>query len=42
MPFWLAEEYDAAAQLFDVLGDQFTTWPWNYLVGAPAEAPTAQ
>ena len=38
MPFWLADEYDAAAEMFDVLGDQVTTWPWNYLVGTPAEA----
>jgi hypothetical protein len=38
MPFWLAEEYGAAAEMFDVLGDQVTTWPWNYLVGTPAEA----
>jgi hypothetical protein len=38
MPFWLAEEYDAAAEMFDVLSDQVTTWPWNYLVGTPAEA----
>jgi hypothetical protein len=38
LPFWLAQEYDAAAEMFDVLGDQVTTWPWGYLVGTPAEA----
>jgi hypothetical protein len=38
MPFWIAHEYDAAAEMFDALGDQVTTWPWNYLVGPPAEA----
>jgi hypothetical protein len=38
MSFWLAEEYDAAAEMFDVLGDQVTTWPWNYLGGTPAQA----
>ncbi|MGH3391089.1 MAG: hypothetical protein ACRDOO_19650, partial [Actinomadura sp.] len=37
MPFWLAEEYDAAAEMFDVLGDQFTGSPWHYLSGTPAE-----
>jgi hypothetical protein len=38
MPFWIAQEYDAAAGLFDVLGDQVTERPWSYLVGTPAEA----
>ena len=38
LPFWVAQEYDAAAEMFDVLGDQVTTWPWSYLVGTPAEA----
>ncbi|GAA3381818.1 DUF4034 domain-containing protein [Cryptosporangium minutisporangium] len=37
MAFWLAEEYDAAAELFDVLGDQVTAWPWRYLGSTPGE-----
>ena len=38
MAFWLAQEYDAATEMFDVLGDQLTTRPWYYLAGTPAEA----
>jgi hypothetical protein len=38
MAFWMAEEYDAAAEMFDVLGDQVTAKPWRYLAGPPAKA----
>ena len=38
LPFWLAGAYDAAAELFDVLGDQVTAWPWSYLGGTPVAA----
>ncbi|SHN43228.1 hypothetical protein [Cryptosporangium aurantiacum] len=37
MPFWLADEFDAAAEMFDVLGDQVTTSPWMYFGGEPGE-----
>src|SRR2546430_15628052 len=36
LPFWVAQEDDAAAEMFDVLRAQVTTWPWSYLVGTPA------
>ncbi|SCF05447.1 hypothetical protein GA0074695_3147 [Micromonospora viridifaciens] len=37
--FELAHEFDAAARVFDLLGDQVSRWPWSY-VGDPVTAFT--
>ena len=39
LAFELAQEFDAAARVFELLGDQVSEWPWSY-VGDPVTAFT--
>ncbi|MEU5154148.1 hypothetical protein [Glycomyces sp. NPDC021274] len=37
MAFWATDQWDAAGEMFDQLGDQVTEVPWDYYAGEPAK-----
>ncbi|HEX8631494.1 MAG TPA: DUF4034 domain-containing protein [Catenuloplanes sp.] len=41
MGLHMVGEYEAAARVFDLIGDQVTRWPWQYRAGGPVSAFTA-